>query len=293
MVKAKYMAYEVKRMGSPRKVGKAATRVRLMLMEVVLKPTLLANTETWCKVGEKEAKEWKKWQYSILRILMEQKTGTPYWGIIAETGSWPYQYIVMYKMFMFTHNLINSDESRIARKILIRQSKLKTVNYYNTLKTFADKLEVNMSIKNLQQIKKSQWKTTLKQSINKQILNDIKKETEEKTKMRFVKKESMEPELYVKHLNMKEVSTIMRLKLNMVDTKANFPNGDDRTCIMCGMAEETTEHLFQCARYRQLTGHNLEWSADGEHWTNLQWLKEAACVVERIEEIRERELKRQ
>jgi hypothetical protein len=292
MVKAKYMAYEVKRMGSVKRVGKAATKVRLMLMEVILKPTLLANTETWCKVGEKEAEEWKKWQYMILRILMEQKMGTPYWGIIAETGSWPYQYIVVYKMFMFAHNLINSDESRIARKILIEQSKIKTRNYYNTLKTIADKLGVDASVKNLQQITKSQWKTTLKQTINVQILHDIKKETETKTKMRFVNKETMEPELYVKHLSMKEVSTIMRLKLNMVETKGNFPKGDDRTCVMCGEADETTEHLFLCTRYQQLTGHNLKWSADGCHWTDLQWLKEAACVVERIEEIRERELQR-
>ena len=246
----------------------------------------------WCKVGEKEAEEWKKWQYMILRVLTEQKMGTPYWGIIAETGSWPYHYIVKYKMFMFAHNLVNSDESRMARKILIEQSKIKSSNYYNTIKTSAEKLGIDISIENLAETTKSQWKTTVKQNINKQILMDIKKETETKTKMRFVNKINMKPEPYIEKLSLKEATTIMRLKLNMVDTKSNFPNGEDRTCIMCGEEDETTEHLFQCFKYRQLTGHNLVWSDDGDHWTNLQWLKEAAHVVERIEEIRERELKR-
>ena len=132
MEKAKYMAYEVKRMGGAKKVGKAATGVRLMLMEITIKPMLLANTETWCKVGKLEEDEWKKWQYKILTIIMEQKKGTPYWGIIAETGTWPYQYIVQYKMFMFVHNLVNSDERRIARKVLIEQSKIGGNNYTTT-----------------------------------------------------------------------------------------------------------------------------------------------------------------
>ena len=295
MVKAKYMACEVKRMGSTKRVGKAATMVRLMLMEVVIKPTLLANTETWCKVGEKEANEWKKWQYMVLRVLMEQKKGTPYWGIIAETGSWPYKYIVMYKMFMFVHNLVNSDESRIARKILMEQSKttINNNNYYNTIRKAAEKLGVDVGIKQLEKVKKSSWKTTLKKAINKQILNEIGEEVATKTKMRFISKTSMEPEEYVKKLNMKEVSTIMRLKLNMVETKSNYPNGDDRRCIMCGEEDETTEHLFKCPKYRTLSGHKLVWSDEGEHWTDLSWLKEAAQVVERIEEIRKREIERQ
>ena len=111
--------------------------------------------------------------------------------------------------------------------------------------------------------------------------------------MRFVSKTKVEAEEYVKKLSMREVATIMKLKLNMVETKSNYPTGEDRTCIMCGNEDETTEHLFKCPRYRQLTGHNLVWSDDGEHWTDLQWLSKAARITERIEEIREREMNRQ
>ena len=72
--------------------------------------------------------------------------------------------------------------------------------------------------------------------------------------MRFVKKDVMEPEEYIKQLNMREVATILKLKLNMVETKANFPNKyDDRMCIMCKREEETTEHLFKCETYRRLS----------------------------------------
>ena len=50
MEKMKFMALEVRRMGSVRRVGKAAVKVRLLLMETIIKPTILANTETWCNV---------------------------------------------------------------------------------------------------------------------------------------------------------------------------------------------------------------------------------------------------
>jgi hypothetical protein len=93
MEKSNYIAHEVKRMGSPKRVGKAAAEVRLFLTETIVKPTLLSNVETWCKVGRVEDDLWRKYQYKIIRVLMEQRKGTPYWGIIAETGMWPYPYI--------------------------------------------------------------------------------------------------------------------------------------------------------------------------------------------------------
>merc|ERR1712062_647426 len=78
MEKSKYMAYEVKRMGSPKRVGKAASEVRLFLSEMIVKPTLLSNVESWCKVGKIEEDLWRKSQYEIIRVQMEQKKGTPY-----------------------------------------------------------------------------------------------------------------------------------------------------------------------------------------------------------------------
>ena len=193
---------------------------------------------------------------------------------------------------MFVHNLINSDEKRIARTILIQQSQLKTSNYYNDIKDTAEKLGVTISIEELQETKKSAWKHKLKEKIHKQILLDIKNEVRTKTKMRFVSKQTFEAEEYIRKLSMKEVATIMKLKLNMVETKANFPRGDDRICIMCKETDETTEHLFKCPKYQQLTGHTLTWDKNRKHWLDIQWLKKAAMVVERIEEIREREVSR-
>lgn len=62
---------------------------------------------------------------------------------------------------------------------------------------------------------------------------------------------------------------------------------------MCNNHEETTEHLFKCTKYKELAKNYLVWSDEGNHWQDIEWLREAARVVERIEEIREREMNRQ
>ena len=68
---------------------------------------------------------------------------------------------------------------------------------------------------------------------------------------------------------------------------------DDASLIMCNNDDETTEHIFKCTKYKELSKNHLVWSDEGKHWQDIEWLREAARVVERIEEIREREMNRQ
>ena len=75
----------------------------------------------------------------------------------------------------------------------------------------------------------------------------------------------------------------MMMKLNMTDTKANFPSKyKDRTCPMCKAEDETTEHLFQCEKYKELARHTLEWDGSGNQWKDINWMRQSVKVIERI-----------
>ena len=56
MREAKYMAHEVRRMGNMDSVGNADVKVRLLLLETLVKPSLLANVETWSNITKEEEK---------------------------------------------------------------------------------------------------------------------------------------------------------------------------------------------------------------------------------------------
>ena len=77
MEKVLFIAAEVKREGSYGKVGPADTAVRLLLAEVVVKPTLLFNTETWVNITDQELKAIDRGHYQVLRKIFEQREKNP------------------------------------------------------------------------------------------------------------------------------------------------------------------------------------------------------------------------
>ena len=124
MEKAKFMAHEVKRRGAYTTVGKANMSVQLLLLDSMIKQTLLANTETWCDITDKEEAMITTNHHNVLCIIFGVPKSTPYFGILGETGIWPYKYVIKYKKLMFLHHLIHSSDDRIAKQIVLRQEQM-------------------------------------------------------------------------------------------------------------------------------------------------------------------------
>ena len=106
------MITKVKAESSPRKIGKAALSVRIMLLEAVITPTVLCSTETWHNITKPEQQQITKLHHKILTEALHQPKTMPYMGIISERNILPFMEIVWYKKFMWYHMLINSWEDR-------------------------------------------------------------------------------------------------------------------------------------------------------------------------------------
>ena len=101
MEKSKFIAGEIRRQGSYGRVGEADTSTRMLLLEMVATPTLLFNTETWVNITKDEVGKINQAHYEVLRRVFEQGDSTPYYGILMETGYWPFSYVVIYKTNVF------------------------------------------------------------------------------------------------------------------------------------------------------------------------------------------------
>ena len=55
---------------------------------------------------------------------------TSYIGLLMETGTWPANQRIQYTTMMLYHNIMNSDNKRVARKILAEKTKS---NHKNTI----------------------------------------------------------------------------------------------------------------------------------------------------------------
>jgi hypothetical protein len=283
MEKSNYMVSEIKRTGSYGEVGDADTEVRILLLQSVVKPTLLHSTETWINIKRQEWIKLSSDHYNILRRTFEQKQNTPYWGIIAETGIWPYKYEVIYKRLMFYHNLIHSDDTRVARKILLNQmNSSDTHTWYAGVITSMHEISIETNVEEVELSSKSVWKAKVKNQILEKIQTEIEEKTSTMSKLRFV--EQFEKKEYIKQCNMSVVKRIMKMRLNMTEVKRNFRGKyNDMLCPACGIEEETTEHVILCTEYKRLIQHDI----NTFDMNNLQWQIEASQIYERIEETRQ------
>ena len=189
MEKVNHIAEEVKHSGHYNEVGKADTEVRLMLVEIVVKPTLLYNTETWIDIRVKEWEAINKGQYEMLKRVFEQRGSTPYYGIIAELGIWPYSYEVVKKRLMLFHKVINSDESRIIRKIVVNQMRMGQngqKNWYEGVREWLIKMGMERKEEKIKEMSEAEWKNKVVEGLEKEVKREVEGKIKEMTKLRFV-----------------------------------------------------------------------------------------------------------
>ena len=294
MEKAKFMAFETKRRGAYTTVGRANMSVQLLLLDMTVKSTLLSNTETWCEITKKEEDMITSYHHEILCIIFGQPRSTPYYGIIGETGIWPYKYVVVYKKLMFLHHLIHSSDDRIAKMVVLKQQQMmmeekKNNTWFAELYHRVAPMKIDIKIEVVEKKKKSSWKKELKKKLGEEIEREIQELAKQKTKLRFLKEKPFEREDYVETCHAEMVGKIMSIRLNMVDCRANYKNNSaDVKCVVCDEIE-TTEHLLECQYYETILG-TINMAKGDRKMNSTEWLIKAARRMDFIQEIRKQHI---
>ena len=119
--RANGMITEIKRMAKDEILGRRNTEARILMYERTVAPTIAYNLECWTKISENLGERLERVQGKIIKGLMEVPTTTPYWGILKELGIWPMKETIRYQRLMLYQNLMESDEERLGRKIIVMQ----------------------------------------------------------------------------------------------------------------------------------------------------------------------------
>ena len=251
--KVNIMINKIKYYGDPYKVGYLALQVRLTIYSSTAIPTLYTNVETWSTITKKEIEELEKIQKDILTSILELPKSTPYMGILAELGLWPIKQLIEYKRLTILHRILTSEEKRLLREIIIDQIERPYTGCWS--KTTLEICEkYNIEVKDLIKQTKKQFKRQVKRKVQEQVDMQMKKEIEEKTKLRFCVCTSSKRKPYLEQLGYSEAKMILKLRLNMTELKCNYKNQyKDVKCDLCHTDNDTTEHLFQCPKMKEMT----------------------------------------
>ena len=237
----------VKTLGSKENVGSLFICTILFLYEACIVQSMLFQLETWCSMMKKvELDKLEQLQGKILCNLLQVPKTTPYWGILHETGMWSVKWRLAYRGIMFLHNILECDESRLAYEIVKQQI---SEGYEDSFAVHVQNLAAELDIEDISVLPKSTLKNAVKSGVKKKMEEEITREVEKKTKLRFIALPvSFQRAGYINDMEGDEAIKILKVRLNMVDIYGNF-KGDlakKRKCFYCNEENDTTEHLIQC-----------------------------------------------
>ena len=213
-------------------------------------PYISFNMETWTNIQKQELKRIEKLQKDILTTIYGMPRTTPYEAFLSELGTWPLSHYVGYKKLLLLHNLMHSENNRVAKQVLLDQMNKRIPNcWYDEIKEISH--IYNIELEKVKTTSKGEWKKTIKGAINKTV---EKGKWRENTKSRFVK--SCKREKYVDETNKDEMTGIMKLRLNMIDLRMNYKGKypENTRCPVCKSSDDTTEHLFECKEIKKRIG---------------------------------------
>ena len=236
---------QIKFYGNEYILGKYTLLTRIKIYKTVIIPTIYHNIETWSKMSKKELNQLENIQGTILRAICEQRRTTPYMGLLAELGIWTIEKLIEYKKIMLIHNIMTSKEDRLIREIVIEQIQNTWKGcWIEQVKEICEKY--NIDINEINKYTKSKLKDIIKAQINIDLNEELKNKQKSKTKLRFINDFSEKE--YLKSLEYKESITMLKIRLNMIETKCNYKASyrNNLKCELCQEKNDTTEHLIEC-----------------------------------------------
>ena len=240
-----FMIGTTKGVASTRTVGKLAVEGRLKLGEAVIMKSLLHNAEAFHEYTKKEIEELEKIQGTMLRQFLEVPSSTPYYGLLMETGWLTMEARLHYRKLMLFHNIMNSDERRVLKKLLlVQRQENREGTWYSSICKLTERYKIELDV---EKSVKSRWKTHVKENIRSKTEEIVREECCRMTKTRTVKNDQYELKKYLKDLYISSSKEILLVRLHMINVPMNFKNTwKEKKCPLCKSCEGTTEHYFEC-----------------------------------------------
>ena len=119
--------------------------------------------ENWTNITKREedntrCMELHKMHGMLLKGILEQPKGTPYWGLIKETGIWPLIETIIYKKLMMLQEIEISQKERIIKQIIEDQKTKEYKGWYNEVKNLAREYKINIEEEFIRKSTKEEWK---------------------------------------------------------------------------------------------------------------------------------------
>ena len=259
-------------------MGPAFLNVRLELYKSCAAKSILFNLEGWNQLTKKEVDKLENIQAMCLCSLLSIPKTTPYIGLLNELGIWTMEKQIVYRKLMFYHNMLNSDDRRLSKRIVIEQEVLDDKDtFYMNVQEMAS--SIGLCLELVKSSTKDELKNTIKKLINASMVTTVI-DSLKMSKLRFVKPpESFCAKKFLVEMDGFDAIQVIKTRLNMIPIYGNY-KGDltlPRLCTWCEIEDDTTEHILTCSKMAvcNITPEHLQNDDNPDLWKVINTIVEA------------------
>ena len=231
-------------------VGSHHFAVAFLLRQAILLSSMLLNFEASLKISKKNIKLLERVDENLLRRIFSAPKSSPLPSLYLESGTIPVHIQIKGKRLLFLYYLLNQEKNTLLSKILYDQINNPIPNDWVSIasENLSELGLDHYSFKDIKEMKKSKFKSLVKEACKDFALNYLNKEIEKRNlkKLKNIKYSKLEPQDY---LTCTEMTTpmkkiIFRARTGMLDVGFNM--GKKISCVLCGLGNDDERHLFDC-----------------------------------------------
>ena len=230
--------------------------VGLIMRDTMLISKMIYSSKIWYNITKQQYSKLEEIDEMFMRKLLDLPSSAPRISLYNECGKTQIKYLIKIRRLMYYWHVLHLDSSELVHKFYSAQ-KLKPVRNDFVLQIEQDKSDLglrNMSDEDIYKIPKEKFKSCILAKIDQLKCKKYQEAKGTKT-MDLEPRSSSTPVNYLlsKHLCVKEIQTLFKLKTQMINVKHNFKssNTNNMWCRTCSLFSETQEHLYYCSEIRK------------------------------------------
>ena len=202
--------------------------------------------------------ETEKVQRRALKRKFNLPVSLSYIGLILKTGTWPANQIIQYSKLMFCHNIMKRGHKKVARKILVEQTKQKKPQKqpkerhdFKITKDNTRNRSVNKKCGEHEQIQIVKAGERKNRKVNRR---KNKAGNDKKTKSITTAQETWERKKCLQKCDTGTIKDVIKIRLDMQRVNCNYKRDNtDTKYPLHKKLEDTTEPVLECGKAKKLT----------------------------------------
>ena len=224
-----------------------------LLHEAIFLNGTLLNMETWPHFTEKRIQEFERVEQGLFRKVLEAHSKTPIECLYLELGIVPFRFKLMTRRILYYQTIMHRDDDELTKKVLLSQKQtMYNGDVYQQIRQDMTQLgvtDLDITSKSNESLKEFIKKKAL--AVAYEYLYDIAT-SHSKVHHEIYKNLDGIPYLSDTRFSSEQSKLLFKFRTRMADVRNNFRNNYACTkCPLCGVQEDTQEHMINCIIIRR------------------------------------------